>query len=192
MADRDLLRAVIGQIDYWWNAGFRRRLQGLSDEEYLWEPAPGCWTLRPADDGTVLYDHEWPPPRPAPVTTIAWRLCHIGVGCLANRTSRLFPDVAPEVLDQRMWEGPVPFPLSAGGALEFLDRWWEAWRVGLVAGGEDGLWEPIGEREWDIPSMQLGHADPVIGLVLHVHREVMHHGAEVCLLRDLYPHRPLR
>jgi hypothetical protein len=30
------------------------------------------------------------------------------------------------------------------------------------------------------------------GLVLHVHREVIHHFAEVALLRDLYAHRPLR
>ena len=36
--------------------------------------------------------------------------------------------------------------------------------------------------------MRLGRSDPAIGLVLHVHREVMHHGAEVCLLRDLYRH----
>jgi len=26
-------------------------------------------------------------------------------------------------------------------------------------------------------------------LVLHIHREVIHHGAEISLLRDLYLHR---
>jgi hypothetical protein len=26
-------------------------------------------------------------------------------------------------------------------------------------------------------------------LVLHIHREVIHHGAEICLLRDLYLRR---
>ena len=127
MADRDLVRAVVGQIEYWWHGGFRRRIVGLTDDEYLWEPAPDCWTLHPTDDGKVLYDHEWPPPHPSPVTTIAWRLCHIGVGCLANRTSRLYPAQAPAPLDQRMWEGPVPFPLSAADALDFLDKWWAAW-----------------------------------------------------------------
>lgn len=25
-------------------------------------------------------------------------------------------------------------------------------------------------------------------LVLHIHRELIHHLSEVCLLRDLYPH----
>lgn len=186
-----VLRAVLGQIEWWWTRGFRYRIAGLTDEEYWWEPAPDCWTLHPHDDRTVAYDHAWPPPEPSPLTTIAWRLCHIGVGCLANRASRLYPSVVPELVDKRMWEGPVPFPASAQGALDFLDTWWEAWRRGLVEAGEAGLWEPIGDREWDIPQMQLGTNDPVIGLVLHVHREVMHHGAEVCLLRDLYRRRPL-
>ena len=188
MAGRDVLGALMFQIEYWWVAGFRPRLNGLTDEEYLWEPVAGCWTLHPTDDGQVRYDHAWPPPQPSPFTTIAWRLCHIGVGCLANRTSRLFPETAPAPLTTRMWEGPLPFPMTADGALAFLDEWWDAWRRGLLAAGEDALWAPIGDREWDIPSMRLGRADPAIGLVLHVHREVMHHGAEVCLLRDLYRH----
>ena len=191
-APPDVLRAVLGQIEYWWKGGFRPRLRGLTDDEYLWEPAPGCWTLHPLGDGLVRYDHEWPPPRPSPLTTVAWRLCHIGVGCLANRTARLYPDSAPWAFTARQWEAPLPFPMSADGAVAFLDEWWEAWRDGLVRAGNDGLWEPIGDREWDIPEMQLGTDDPVIGLVLHVHRELMHHGAEVCLLRDLYRHRPLQ
>lgn len=28
------------------------------------------------------------------------------------------------------------------------------------------------------------------GLILHIHREVIHHGAEILLLRDLYRHQP--
>jgi hypothetical protein len=44
----------------------------------------------------------------------------------------------------------------------------------------------LGDQEGDIADMQLGYDDPFIGLVLHVHREVIHHGAEILLLRDLY------
>ncbi|WP_425245989.1 DinB family protein [Streptomyces sp. NEAU-NA10] len=29
------------------------RLTGLSDEEYLWEPAPGCWSIRPRGEATT-------------------------------------------------------------------------------------------------------------------------------------------
>jgi len=31
---------------------------------------------------------------------------------------------------------------------------------------------------------------PFADLVLHIHREAIHHGAEVALLRDLYRRRP--
>ncbi|WP_318275774.1 DinB family protein, partial [Streptomyces pharetrae] len=61
----------------------------MTDEEYLWEPVPGCWSIRPRVKGpgpraTFLagvgdwgrdaapYPHPWPPP----FTTIAWRLSH--------------------------------------------------------------------------------------------------------------------
>jgi hypothetical protein len=29
---------------------------------------------------------------------------------------------------------------------------------------------------------------PMLALVLHINREVIHHGAEIALLRDLYAH----
>lgn len=53
------------------------RLQGLTNDEYWWEPVTGCWTLRRQPDGKLLEDYEIPDPTPAPFTTIAWRLFHI-------------------------------------------------------------------------------------------------------------------
>ncbi len=41
---------VISLSDYVYDRT-RRRLEGLSDQEYLWEPVPGCWTIRPDDVG---------------------------------------------------------------------------------------------------------------------------------------------
>jgi hypothetical protein len=29
----------------------RQRLEGLTDEEYFWEPVPSCWTVRLGEDG---------------------------------------------------------------------------------------------------------------------------------------------
>jgi hypothetical protein len=55
----------------------RRRLAGLTDEEYRWEPAPGCWSVRPASDRTYRLDGSPRPVDPPPLTTIAWRICHI-------------------------------------------------------------------------------------------------------------------
>src|SRR2546423_1701489 len=55
-----------------------------------------------------------------------------------------------------------------------------AWITGVRGLGADGLAHPCGPAEgpW---------ADaPMAALVLHINREVIHHGAEIGLLRDLY------
>ncbi len=46
------------------------------------------------------------------------------------------------------------------------------------------LWTPLSDTciGVDAPPMRLGAGDPL----LHQHGEFIHHGAETCLLRDLY------
>ncbi len=47
---------------------------------------------------------------------------------------------------------------------------------------EDDLWRPCGPAEGP-------YADyPMAALVLHINREVIHHGAEIACIRDLYVH----
>jgi hypothetical protein len=44
----------------------RSRLAGITDEEYGWEPVPGCWSVRPVGDGTyrlVGSRRPWTRPR---------------------------------------------------------------------------------------------------------------------------------
>jgi len=62
---------------------------GITDEEYLWEPAPGGWSLRRRGEaispmaygaGDWVLDFALTEPKPAPVTTIAWRLGHLYTG----------------------------------------------------------------------------------------------------------------
>src|SRR6267143_1949027 len=56
----------------------RQQVDGLTDAEFFWEPAPGCWTVRRRDDGRWAVDYPEPPhPDPAPFTTIGWRLVHV-------------------------------------------------------------------------------------------------------------------
>ena len=50
----------------------RARVEGLTDEEYLWEPADGCWTIRQRPDGSWMADWPLPRPEPEPFTTLAW------------------------------------------------------------------------------------------------------------------------
>lgn len=49
----------------------RQRVEGLTDEECFWEPVPGCWTVRLAEDGRWIVDYADPAPDPPPFTTIA-------------------------------------------------------------------------------------------------------------------------
>jgi hypothetical protein len=122
------------QLDWHWHHQLRARLDGLSDAEYFWEPAPDSWSIRPrgrshapiqAGSGAFTIDFAVPEPDPAPVTTIAWRLGHVG-----------------------------------------------------LSDGE--LARPVGSSEGPFADRSLA------ALVLHINREVIHHGAEIALLRDLY------
>ena len=170
------------QLDFHYRQLFRPRLAGLTDAEYLWEPAPGAWSIRPRDTSTspapigagdFQRDDAPDEPDPAPVTTIAWRIAHITVECLAIRTMNHF-DGPPAHWET--WE----YTDSADRARAQMDAAYDAWSAGVKRLGEQGLARPVGEHEG--PWAESPYAD----LVLHLNRELIHHGAEICLLRDLY------
>lgn len=85
---------LLDQMQFYWDQMLWPRLEGLTDQEYLWEPAQPAWTVRPQPDGTALIDWALEPPEPEPVTTIAWRLCHIAGPCFWMRWSHHFDDGA--------------------------------------------------------------------------------------------------
>jgi hypothetical protein len=37
---------LLGQLEGHWENQLRPRFDGLSDDEYFWEPVPDCWSLR--------------------------------------------------------------------------------------------------------------------------------------------------
>jgi len=63
---------------------------------------------------------------------------------------------------------------------ELLDQHHQKWREGIGSLDDTALQQPVGEAEgpWADRSMA--------ALILHINREIMHHGAEIALLRDLY------
>jgi hypothetical protein len=52
-------------------------VEGLTDDEYFWEPIADCWTVRKTADGSFKPDWNWIPPDPPPFTTLAWPITHI-------------------------------------------------------------------------------------------------------------------
>ncbi len=181
----DWTTLMVDQLGWHWTGQLRPRLEGLTDEEYLWEPVPGCWSLRPrgeatssmaAGGGDLVLDFALPEPDPAPVTTIAWRLGHLIVGVLGMRNASHFGGPAMDY-QSMVWPG------TADEAIAMLDDGYGRWVAGVRSLGEEGLEPAVGEAEG--PWADRPYAD----LVLHINREVLHHGAEVLLLRDLYRHR---
>ena len=162
-----------------WDDAWERldaRLAGLTDDEHLWEPAPGAWTVREVDGG---WRADWadPDPDPAPVTTIAWRMWHLAADCLSSYLGRE-PGGPPLAVTGTEWHG------DAATALRDLRAAAAAFRAAAVAKGEDGIWAPLGSA-WG-PYAEDSWAD----LVVHAFDELAHHGAEIALLRDLYRVRP--
>jgi hypothetical protein len=153
----------------------RTRLGGLTDEEYLWRPVPDMWSVH-EQDGRWVPDPNRDVPPPAPMTTIAWRTWHIASDCLAGY-------ITPHLGD---WPLPVPegqWYGDAASALTDLDRAVSEFRTRISALGEEGLARELG------PQWGPYEHDSWAALVLHAIDEVVHHGAEIALLRDLYLRR---
>ncbi|MGV1010091.1 MAG: DinB family protein [Dermatophilaceae bacterium] len=178
----DWTTELVQQIDWHWSNQLRPRVDSLTDEEYFWEPAPDSWSIRPrgtstapvqAGSGDVTIDFAIPPPVPPPVTTIAWRLGHIIVGVLRARIASHFGG-PPTDYDSFDYAG------TAATALAQLDTAYAEWLAGIRTLDDVGLQRPCGPAEGPWADL------PMAALVLHINRELIHHGAEIALLRDLY------
>ena len=98
-------------------------------------------------------------------------------GVLGMRARNHFGDHGGE-FERIHVAGPATATAAAGVAA--LDAAYTAWHDGIAALGADGMAEPCGPAEGPYSE------HPMAALVLHISREVMHHGAEVLCLRDLY------
>ncbi|MFD0776010.1 DinB family protein [Streptomonospora algeriensis] len=182
--ESDFNRMLRGQWEFHWNHQLRDRLAGLTDDEYFRSPVPGAWSVRPRGSSTAplqvgagdfTIDYAVPEPVPAAVTTVAWLLGRVIVGVLAVRNAA---HVGAPAASYQSWD----YAGSATAALDQLHTRLGIRLHGVRGLGEDGLQSPVGDQE---PYPEA----PMAELVLHIHREVIHHLSEVRLLRDLYLHR---
>jgi hypothetical protein len=171
MRKTDLTTQLADQLDFHWREQLRPRLDGLTDNEYFWEPVKGCWTVH--RDGSI--DYAYPPPEPAPFTTIAWRMAHVIVGVLAMRNHSHFN--GPPA-DYQSWD----YATDAATALRQLDEAYANWIAGVRSLDAAGLAEPCGPAEGPYAEYAMSE------LILHINREAIHHGAEIACVRDLYAH----
>jgi DinB family protein len=142
------------------NAYLAQRLEGLTDEEWLWEPAPGCWSIRGGKMDFVM-----PVPSPEPFTTIAWRLHHVQA---CNETESHW------MRDRDYDWSEVKVPRNANEAVEM-------WRLSA-----DALREAVAELSDVALEGVTKRGLPRVFFASTLVRENIHHGAEIGVLRDLY------
>ncbi|WP_229715111.1 DinB family protein [Subtercola lobariae] len=161
----------------------------LTDAEYLWEPVDGCWSVRRRADGPgpgatkLIGAGEWgrdgspESPWPPPFTTIAWRLDHL-TETLLGRASHFGGD---RMFDRTTYESRP----DAAGAIERFREAAADWRQALLS---------IDEADYDrtgLSSYPYGSdsEETFSTIVWWENQEILHHGAEIALLRDLYARR---
>jgi hypothetical protein len=161
-------------------------VQPMTDEEYRWEPVPG-WSVRRREDGpgpganVLLGAGEWARdsaepthPYPPPFTTIAWRLTHISE-MLAIRAD--YTTGGKDMTSDRYRNSG-----DALGAIQAFSDAVEAWRGALIT-ADDAALDTVGYSTYPYGS---DAGEIFLDIVWWVNQEVLHHGAEIALLRDLY------
>jgi len=180
----DIRSVVTGQLGCSWLA-LHQHLVTLTDDEYLWAPAAGALSIARRGQttrrtaGAGEWVAEWPdgPDDPGP-RTIAWLVAHL-VEVFAERWEWTFGGHT-----RRRNDLELAHPTAAGGVAA-LTAAVGAWRRDVEALPEDAFWT-VGRSQ----ATEIDQQAPFAHLVLHLNRELVHHGAEITVLRDLHRVRP--
>jgi DinB superfamily len=162
------------------------RLAGMTEHEFMWEPHVGMWSLRRRDEATtpdaygpgewvIDHDRSINPFEAGPLTTIAWRIAHLISG-FAGRWEWTF---GSRTLEPKLM---VDFTPDPDAAMDNLWEWVNRWAASL---------ESLTDEQLEVPGYGqypygLDPQIPFLGIIRWTNRELIHHLAEVALLRDLY------
>lgn len=146
------------------------RIDGLTEDEFLWEPVPGCWTVHLDAAGRWVADYEQPDPEPPPFTTIAWRLTHVAT-CKVMYHEYAFGA-------RTMTWDTLEVPHNVAAAVEMLEEGQRLLEADLRSLGESDL-DAARLTNW-------GELWPAWRIFWTMAQHDLAHGAEIGVLRDLY------
>jgi hypothetical protein len=152
------------------HARVQDRLEGMDEEEFFWKPVPEAWTVFQDETGRWGYDYAIPDPEPAPVTTIAWQMIHLGT-CKVMYHEYAFGAA-------RLTFPEIDIPHTAADARSFLDDGRLLLRNDLEGLTEAGLDEPV-KTNW-------GELWPAWRIFWVMADHDAFHGGMIGTLRDLY------
>jgi hypothetical protein len=168
-------------------------VEPLTDEEYLWEPVPGSWSVRPRAQGPapratwLVGAGEWgrdgyrdAEPYPPPFTTIAWRLSHLSemLALRADYTTG----------SRSLTKDTYVISGDSTSAITAFAEAVGAWR-GTLLQCDDAALDTVGYSTFPYGS---DVEEIFLDIVWWVNQEILHHGGEIALLRDLYRYRAKR
>jgi len=148
-----------------------RRLEGLTDKEFFWQPVPNCWTVRQLPDSRWTVDFEQPDPEPPPFTTIGWRLVHVAACKIMYHEYAFGP--------ARLTWDDLDLPHTAATAIAQLEEGQALLRADLDALAGDTALDELRLTNW-------GERWPTWRIFWIMIFHDLHHGGEIACLRDLY------
>jgi DinB superfamily len=148
----------------------RQRLDGLTDDEFMWAPVSDPWTVFRDEDAGWTYHYEEPDPEPAPFTTIGWRLVHVALCKVIYHEWAYGPRLLNFI--------NVDNPHDVESSITMLER------------GQDLLVEDLSSLSDDDLDTEVltnwGEAWPAWRIFWTMIDHDSHHGGEIGALRDLY------
>jgi len=200
----DTLLELMYRIEYFTLA---RAWEGLTDDEFFWEPATTTWSIRRRDQcgtpnpfgiGEWVADFETPEPTPVPMTTIAWLYWHMG--SMPGRLCDIDILGGSRTIASG-WTSPYlthhPMFLSAAEAVTALREGWQRLRETIEQVDDDQLEVATARYTYaaEPPRDGLcvcgppGPTHPATFFIAGTLTEVDHHGTQIGALRDLYAWR---
>lgn len=174
------LAVVRGQLGFSW-LELSDRLATLTQAELEWEPGPDALRVvrrgserTPRTLGAGEWVMEWPegPDSPQP-RTVAWLVAHL--------TEAFFERWEWTFGPHERRRDAVAFSGEVGPAVDGLRHEVERWRAGVDGLPEEGAFT-VGLGQ----ATEIDAQAPFAHLVAHMNRELVHHGAEIMVLQDLY------
>jgi hypothetical protein len=171
---------VRGQLGFSW-LEVSERLGTLTQAELEWEPGPDALRVvrrgterAPRTSGGGDWVMEWPegPDSPQP-RTIAWLVAHL--------TEAYFERWEWTFGARERRRDSVTFSGEVGPAVAGLRHEVDRWRAGVDALPDDQVFT-VGLSQ----ATPIDAASPFAHLVAHMNRELIHHGAEIMVLQDLF------
>lgn len=166
---RQTVALLAAEMEEAWQT-LRSRLEGLTDDEFFWEPVPDCWTVHPDESGRWIVDYAVPAPEPPPFTTIAWRLVHVAACKIMYHEYAFGPG-------ELTWDD-LDYPHTTADAIAWLEEGHTRLESALESLSDPNL-EEMRLTNWD-------ELWPTWRIFWSMIAHDLHHGAEIGCLRDLH------